>query len=69
MQTTNRPNEDALRQAVDIYRDAMRPFIVRQLKRVPGSTVEGLIGRGLGDRQADEFYRKLSENNDIGSRN
>ena len=67
MQTTNRPNEDALRQAVDIYRDAMRPFIVRQLKRVPGSTVEELIGRGLGDRQADEFYRRLDENNDIES--
>ena len=67
MQTTNRPNEDALRQAVDIYRDAMRPFIVRQLRRVPGASVEELIGRGLGDRQADEFYRKLSENNDIES--
>ncbi len=67
MQTTNRPNEDALRQAVDIYRDAMRPFIVRQLRRVPGASVEELIGRGLGDRQADEFYRRLDENNDIES--
>ena len=67
MQTTSRPNEDALRQAVDIYRDAMRPFIVRQLKRVRGASVEELIGRGLGDRQADEFYRRLSENSDIES--
>ena len=65
MQTTNRPNEAALRQAVDIYRDAMRPFIVRQLKRVQGASVEELIGRGLGNRQADEFYRKLDENGDI----
>ena len=40
MQTTNRPNEDALRQAIDIYRDAMRPFIVRQLRRVRGAKVE-----------------------------
>ena len=67
MQTTNRLNEDALRQAVDIYRDAMRPFIVRQLKRVRGASVEELIGRGLGDRQADEFYRRLAENDDIES--
>ena len=54
-------------QAIDIYRDAMRPFIVRQLRRVPGVNVEELIGRGLGDRQADEFHRRLSENNDIES--
>ena len=59
MQTTNRQNEDALRQAIDIYRDAMRAFIVRQLKRVPGASVEELIERGLGDRQAEEFNRKL----------
>ena len=65
MQTANRPNRDALMQAIDIYRDAMRPFIIRQLRRVPGASVEELIGRGLGDRQADEFYRRLSENNDI----
>ena len=67
MQTTNRPNRDALMQAIDIYRDAMRPFIIRQLKRVQGTSVEELIERGLGDRQADEFYRKLDENNDIES--
>ena len=65
MQTTNRPNEDALRQAIDIYRDAMRLFIVRQLRRVQGAQVEELIGRGLGDRQAEEFNRKLDENGDI----
>ena len=67
MQTTNRPNRDALMQAIDIYRDAMRPFIVRQLKRVRGASVEELIGRGLGDRQADEFYRRLAGNDDIES--
>ena len=65
MQTTNRPNRDALMQAIDIYRDAMRPFIVRQLRRVQGTSVEELIERGLGNRQADEFNRRLAENNDI----
>ena len=67
MQTTNRPNRDALMQAIDIYRDAMRPFIVRQLRRVQGATVEELIERGLGGRQTDEFYRRLAENSDIES--
>ena len=67
MQTTNRPNRDALRQAIDIYRDAMRPFIVRRLKQVQGATVEALIARGLGDRQADEFYQQLEKHSDIES--
>ena len=67
MQTTNRPNRDALMRTIDIYRDAMRPFIVRQLRRIQGATVEELIERGLGDRQADEFYRRLDENDDIES--
>ena len=67
MQTTNRPNRDALRQAIDIYRDAMRPFIVRRLKQVQGAKVEELIARGLGDRQADEFYQQLEKHSDIES--
>ncbi len=67
MHTTNRPNRDGLMRAIDIYRDAMRPFIVRQLRRVQGASVEELIERGLGDRQADEFYRRLDENSDIES--
>ena len=67
MQTTNRPNRDALMQAIDIYRDAMRPFILRQLRRVQGATVEELIERGLGGRQTDEFYQRLAENSDIES--
>ena len=67
MQIANRPNRDALMQAIDIYRDAMRPFILRQLRRVQGATVEELIERGLGGRQADEFYQKLAENSDIES--
>ena len=36
MAKMDRPNRDALSDALDIYRDAMRPFIVRYLKRVRG---------------------------------
>ena len=61
------PNRDALRKANDIYLDAMRPFIVRQLKKVQGETVEDLITGSLDDRQADDFWRKLDEDDDIES--
>ena len=61
------PNRDALRQANDIYLDTMRPFIIHYLKQVPGETVEDLIGRALTDEQADKFWEKLDENNDIES--
>ena len=30
MVTVARPNKDAMVRALDVYRDAMRPFIVRQ---------------------------------------
>ena len=45
----------------------MRPFIVRRLKQVQGAKVEELIARGLGDRQADEFYQQLEKHSDIES--
>ena len=43
MTTIDRPNRDALNRAIDIYRDAMRPFIVRNLKKVQGGTVEQVV--------------------------
>ena len=61
------PNRDALRDANDIYLDAMRPFIIHYLKQVPGETVEDLIGHALTDEQADKFWKKLDEDNDIES--
>ena len=47
MTTVSRPNRDALNHALDIYRDAMRPFIVRNLRSVQGSQVSELISRSL----------------------
>lgn len=40
---TKYPNREALRKAHDIYLDAMRPFIVQCLKKIPGQTLEDLI--------------------------
>ena len=55
MTTVNRPNRDALNRAVDIFRDAMRPFIVRCLKSVPRRSVDQLISAVLPDNSAEQF--------------
>ena len=59
MNTIHRPNRDALQKALDIYRDAMRPFLVRCLRQVRGTNVQEVISRSLGNRRADEFERAL----------
>ncbi len=41
--SSKRPNQDALYQALNIYRDAMRPFILRNLKTVQGLAPEDRI--------------------------
>ena len=43
MNSPKRPNQDALYQALNIYRDAMRPFILRNLKTVQGLAPEDRI--------------------------
>lgn len=60
--TVDRPNRDALNKAIDIYRDAMRPFIVRNLRSVPGHRVEDVIGRSLNDNQVSRFQSNLALN-------
>ena len=63
MNTVDRPNRDALNSALDIYRDAMRPFIVRCLKKIQGTQVEDVIHDALNDRQAAQFSQNLRQNN------
>ena len=67
MSTSKYPNRDALRDANDLYLDAMRPFVVHYLKRVPGERVEDLIEDALTTEQSGEFKRNLDETNDIES--
>ena len=58
--TTPRPNRDALNKAIDVYRDAMRPFIVRTLKaNVKGATVEETIRQSLNERARAQFDANL----------
>ncbi len=60
--TVPRPNKDALNRAIDIYRDAMRPFIIRNLHSVPGQRVEDVIRRSLNDNQVYRFQSYLARN-------
>ena len=57
--TAHRPNRQALSDALDSYRDAMRPFILRRLKRVPRQKVQVAIGSALRDGQYNRFKQNL----------
>ena len=59
MVTSNRPNRDAISQAIDIYRDAMRPFFVRHLRQVPGQRVEEAIRQALRGSQLAQFEENI----------
>ncbi len=56
MTTVDRPNKDALTKALDIFRDAMRPFIVRNLRSIPGGRPDDRI-RGSLERWTPDDYR------------
>ena len=51
MTTINRPNRNALNEAIDIYRDAMRQFIVRNLRKVRGGKVEDHLCSALQKKE------------------
>lgn len=67
MTTIDRPNRDALDKAINIFRDAMRPFLMRCLKRVPGTTAEKAVRRSLSPHQAVTFERDLQRTDDLAS--
>ena len=60
---TKYPNREALRKAHDIYRDAMRKFITRCLKRIQGATVEELVRDSLGNHEIEQFEQNLQQRN------
>ena len=64
MFVVGRPNRDALQKALDIYHDAMRSFIVRTLKAVPGKKAEDLIAAALR-RNAHRFQQDMQEYDDL----
>lgn len=65
MATIERPNRQALIDALDIYRDAMRGFIVRNLKRLPRRKVDDAIKSALHDTQYNYFMQNISEGRSV----
>ena len=65
MAAIERPNRDALQEALDIFRDAMRPFIVQSLRSVPGWQVEDLILDALSQNQAVQVKQNLNAGGDL----
>ena len=66
MTTIQRPNKTAIIAACDIYRDAMRPFLLRGLRRVRGSNLTTTIRNTLPDHQKNTFTTTLAQNsNDV----
>ena len=61
MTTVARPNRIALNNVLDIYRDAMRPFIIRCLRRVPGQQIEDVIRDSLNERQGRPIQPELAK--------
>lgn len=62
MNTIERPHRDVLNKALDIYRDAMRPFIIRSLKQIKGKHVEDAICDVLSPKQVNDFEQNLQNN-------
>lgn len=65
MTTIERPNRQALNDALDIYRDAMRGFIVRNLKRIPRRKVDDAIKSALHDTQYNYFMQNISDGRSV----
>ena len=51
MAAIDRPKRDILDQAIGIYRDSMREFLVRRLKQAPGLTLEKAVEDALSVRR------------------
>ena len=53
------PNRSALGAALDVYLGAMRPFVTRGLRRVPGADLRSAIEGALNDHARERFRRSL----------
>ena len=53
------PNRGALGDALDVYLDAMRAFVARGLRRVPGTDLRGAIEGALSDHARERFRERL----------
>lgn len=64
MTRIERPNQDALGDAIDIYRDTIRRFIVETLRSLGIAPVEDLISDALGPH-SQWFWRELRRHGNV----
>jgi len=62
-----RPNRAVLSEALDEFRDAMRLFIVRGMRRIKGKPIERVICDSLSPNRANQFQTNLRIGNTLGS--
>ncbi len=67
MSFIKRPNKNALAEAIDIYLDEMRSFLIRCLRQVPGASVEEAIERSLRNNLSESFAKNLGQSDDLPS--
>ena len=67
MTSYSRPNKEALTRAIDIFREQMRPFLTRCLRRLHAESLSEAITKALDDQQAREFERNLKRVGDLES--
>ncbi len=59
------PNRGALGDALDVYLDAMRAFVARGLRRVPGTDLRGAIEGALSDHARERFRERLGRGESV----
>ena len=57
-----RPNKAVLIEALDEFRDAMRSFIVRGMRRIRGKSIKKAICDSLAPNRANQFQTNLRNN-------
>ena len=61
MAIVERPNQEALSRAINLYLDAFRPSLTRNLKQVSAKTLEDAILQSLPRDKAEHFAQHLPE--------
>ncbi len=67
MSIVERPNQEALSRAINIYLDAVRPFLTRNLNRVSGNTAGIAIKESLPPDKTSSFTRDLPKADNLES--
>ena len=62
MSQSDKPNQLALFQALSIYLNAMRVYVVDRLSPIPGTSVEDLVRSSISQDQLDDFEDNLISN-------